>query len=540
MPKPKILIIGWDGATFDIIGPLVDQGRLPHIASIMRDGVWGKLESTIPPLTPVAWTSISTGVNPGKHGIYDAMVYMPDKDKVGFMNATMRKVKPVWSMLSEHGNQVGVMNIPGTYPPDRINGFVISGMFTPGGATDFIYPPELKDDIEERFGKYIIECSQTDNPSVYLKSIIELEVDAKERVASYLLSAHPLDFFFVAFMASDRVQHFYWKYLDPLHPEHHRYGNAIAQVYERMDQALGRLLSVLGPDTNIMVVSDHGSGPLTSAFFLNNWLMKNGYLHLKRDPNITFKKNRLKRIRTILARSIEKALAPILGKVKLVGDDAHQDGLSLFWSLIDWDRTTAFSEGVAGGIYINHKTVQPEEYDSILSRLSRDLCEVRDQHGKKVVKAVHKKNQVYTGDYMTKAPDLTIICNPGYQIIAPNELLYFNMKYGDDLFLPHRWSARHEEHGIFVLKGPAIKKNNEIKGCRVLDIAPTVMYLMNEAIPAYMDGRVLSEAITEDYLMKNAIRYTEHTIRQETAEINLSDKEEKEIAERLKYLGYME
>ena len=134
MGKKKMLIIGWDGATFDMIKPLVEQGQMPNIASLMQNGVWGPLESTLPPLTPVAWTSISTGVNPGKHGIFDALTYDHEKRKLSFVNASMRKVKPLWSILSEMNRTVGVMNVPVTYPPEEVNGFVISGMFTPQGV----------------------------------------------------------------------------------------------------------------------------------------------------------------------------------------------------------------------------------------------------------------------------------------------------------------------------------------------------------------------------------------------------------------------
>ena len=117
----NVFLIGWDGATFDIIEPLIAQGRLPNIASLMQSGAWGRLESTIPPLTPVAWTSISTGVNPGKHGIYDAIIYHPEGKKTSLVNSTLRKVKPIWSILSERGYHVGVLNVPVTYPPDKVN-----------------------------------------------------------------------------------------------------------------------------------------------------------------------------------------------------------------------------------------------------------------------------------------------------------------------------------------------------------------------------------------------------------------------------------
>lgn len=540
MGRPKMLIVGWDGATFDIIGPLVNQGRLPNIASIMQDGAWGKLESTIPHLTPVAWTSMSTGVNPGKHGIYDGIVYMPEEHKICFVNATMRKVRPIWSILSDCGSKVGVLNVPLTYPPDEVSGFMIPGMFTPNGLEDFIYPPELQTEIEKKFGKYMIECRQEDNPSTYLKLILEM-INFREKIALYLMDRYPLDFLFLVFIASDRVQHFFWKYLDPIHPEHNKYGDAIALIYERLDQVLGRLLERIGPDTNVVIVSDHGSGPLHSALFLNNWLMRKGYLHLKEDPAIFLKLKKKSRIRSVIVKSIKKLLpSNIWDRLRIYDVDQQKRGFNLFCTLIDWDKTVAFSEGVGGGIYVNPDTIKPERYQVILEQLIQGLYDIKDGQGKKVVKAVYKRDELYHGDQVEKIPDLIVMCSEGYQIIAPNEVLYLNKEYEDTMFLSHRWSGRHEQHGIFLLKGPAIKKNMEIFGARIIDVAPTVLYLMYEAIPEYMDGKVLDEAIEKEYITRNPVCHETYVVQQESTGMKLSEEEEKDIAEKLKGLGYIE
>ena len=537
MNRTKMLIVGWDGATFDIIKPLVDKGKLPNIATLMRNGVWGRLDSTIPPLTPVAWTSMSTGVNPGKHGIYDAMIYNQENHKVSFVNATLRKVKPIWSILSERNKNVGVINVPMTYPPDEVNGFVISGMFTPDGVADFMYPAELKAEIEDKFGKYIIECRQIDDPSAYLKIIIEM-VDYREKITLYLIERQLWDFFFVVFMASDRVQHFYWKYLDPLHPEHDKYGDAIAIIYERLDKSLGKILQKVGSNVNIMMVSDHGSGQLNSAFFLNNWLIKNGYLFLKEDVAKVLKIKRPSFLRRT-ASSIKRLLPSVVQEKIKLGSPNRQEELNIFASLIDWEKTIAFSEGVSGGIYIND-TIDPEKYQKILDKIRKDLCSIKDPSGKNVIKNVYSRNEIYKGNYITKAPDLTIVCDYGYQIIAPNEFLFFNKKYEDAFFLSHKWSGRHEQYGIFILSGPVVKKNVEITNARILDITPTVLYLMNEPIPDYMDGKVLEKTILKEYFIEHPVNFNTDSIEQEKPDKALTEEEEKEIAERLKSLGYIE
>lgn len=541
MNSNKLLIIGWDGATFDIIKPLVDQGRMPNIASLMQRGVWGKLKSTIPPLTPVAWTSMTTGVNPGKHGIYDAMAYRPDIRKVGFVNATLRNAKPIWSILSERNRPSGVMNIPMTYPPDEVKGFVISGMFTPDGVEDFTYPAEIKKEIEEKFGKYEIECSQTSKPSTYLKNIIDM-VEYRERVTLHLMESHSWDFFFTVFMESDRVQHFFWKYLDPSHPEHKNYGNAISMVYERLDEALGKFIKKAGPDVNIMMASDHGSGPLETAFFLNNWLLKRGYLSLNNDMGKILKVKKNSSIKKGLVRAV-KMIFPksLIEKIKPAGFN-RQEELNLFLSIIDWETTVAFSEGVAGGIYINHDIVSPAETNELAARLKKELLNLKGPSGKPVVDNIYMRDEVYQGDHVKNAPDLIVICSAGYQIIAPNEFLYFNKEYEDTMFLSHRWSGRHEQDGIFLMSGSAAKKGVEIIDANIQDITPTALYLMRESIPAYMDGRVLQSAIDEEVFRTYPVIFTDDAMGEsKPGETKmLLEEEERAIAEHLKGLGYIE
>jgi predicted AlkP superfamily phosphohydrolase/phosphomutase len=534
--RQKILVVGWDGATFDMIEPLVAAGRLPNVARLMQSGAWGRMESTIPALTPTAWTSLSTGVNPGKHAIFDAMLFSSEKRKISFVNASMRKVKPVWSLLSAAGKRVGVMNVPVTYPPDEVDGFVIPGLFTPEGAPNFMYPQELENELAERFGPYAMECRSSGSPAVHLKSILSVEVSFREKIASYLMDKYEWDFFFCAFMSSDRVQHFFWKYLDPAHPDHKKYGDAIATVYEKMDEALGRLLEKAGENATVIMVSDHGSGPLKTAFFLNYWLQQNGYLFLNREFSQILKG------RPVLGERLASVLKKLFSArtAKTGVTDAHRDDVNRFPSMIDWERTVAFSEGVGGGLFINAQVVGQDRYESTIEAIREGLLEVRDDHGSKVVKAVYRRDEVYHGEYTRLAPDLIVICEGKFQIIAPNEFLFYNKGFDNKLFLSHRWSGRHEQHGICIIKGPATAMNTEMKKCRIIDIAPTILYLMDQAVPGYMDGTVLNEAIDPAYLEKHPVRYTADMHTQESQVASLSEDEDRKISEKLRDLGYIE
>jgi len=532
----KVFIIGWDGATFDVMAPLLARGRLPNVARLMREGAWGRLESSVPPLTPIAWTSISTGVNPGKHGIFDAILCIPEQRRSVFVSASLRRVRPLWSILSDSGKSVGVINVPVTYPPEKVRGFIIPGMFTPGNLDRFMYPAELHREIEARFGRYKIEEWRSADPSAYLKSILD-ETEKSGMIVSYLIDRFNPDFLFAAFMGSDRAQHFFWKYLDPAHPEHAKYGDAVAKVYDMLDRVLGDLLQKAGDDDSVVMVSDHGAGPLKTAFFLNNWLKQNGFLRLRGDFAALIRSKRRRDRLSSLKRLVPQSIRRLAGGV---GADEHGDALNSFFSIIDWEETVAFSEGVAGGIYLNREKVEPGRREAILGEITRGLMSVRGVNGDLVVDRVCRSGEIYHGEALPSAPDLIVLCRPGYQIIAPNELFFHRSDYSDALFLPHRWSGRHEQQGIFLLKGPAARRGAEIEGCNVVDVAPTVLYLMGEPIPEYMDGTVIRQALAEDFIRSQPLRTTAGTAAGEASGRVLSPGEEGEVLARMKDLGYME
>ena len=535
----KVVVIGWDGATFDLIEPLIKAGKMPHLEKLIKKGVHGRLNSSIPPLTPIAWTSISTGVNPGKHGIVDAFIYSEDTRKLSFVNATLRKVQPVWTILSNNMKSVGIFNVPVTYPPEEVDGFVISGMFTPEGAQDAIYPSALEKEIESEFGRYQIECRRHSNPYKYLKILIAEEIEKKTEQARYLMNKKKPDFFFTVFLATDRAQHFFWKYKDVTHPENGQLGDAISTVYENMDRSLGKIVADVPQDSYVMMVSDHGAERLESSFFLNSWLIQNGYIKLFKDPASVFTKSPIEKINNFLQRVARKILpATVIGKMSTKGEIT--DEVNAFLSIIDWEKTSVFSEGVAGGIFINRDVVKPEERDSLLARLTSELLEIRDPKGKTVIEAVHRREEIYSGEYVDLAPDLTVICNRGFQIIAPNELLYFNKSFENGYFLEHSWSGRHEQNGIFILSGPGIKENDVIEHCDVEDITPTILHLMECEVPENMDGDVLREALRDDHLQAQPVRYTSTDTKLAKDRVKLTAEEQSKIAKRLSDLGYLQ
>ncbi len=541
MKSSKLVLIGWDGATFDIVTPMVEAGRMPNLEGLIRKGSSGRLRSTIPALTPTAWSTIGTGVNPGKHGIFDAMLLSRSEHKMRFANASSRLVPTIWSLMSKQDITCGVFNVPLTFPAEAIRGYVVPGMFTPPDINPFMHPPWLEQELKGVFGSYEQECSQVADPAAYLELLLKM-IERREAYVLYLMEKHPADFSFFTFIASDRVQHFFWKFLNAQHPQHVPFGSAIEKVFERLDEALGRILEKAGKDATVMMVSDHGMGPIEHAFFLNSWLVKNGYLHLKEDPSVAFRKKQTPLLKKIWLKLMRMTLPLVLQK-KLDIDPVGRENsnLNLFLSLIDWEKTTVYSEGVSGAIYINEGAVSENDRPALADELIGKLKAVQGPDGRPVIKEIYRRDDLYSGAAVSEAGDLIVVCSSGYSLIAPNQFLYYGKEYRDELFISHRWSGGHEPEGIFVLSGHHARQCDKSIACSVVDVSPTVLYLMGQPVPDYMDGKVLTEAIDTAWLNDHPVRQeagVSHAI--ETDETELTDEQEKEVADRLKSLGYME
>ncbi|WP_428564491.1 MAG: alkaline phosphatase family protein [Solidesulfovibrio sp. DCME] len=498
MNAARIVVVGWDGATFDIIKPLVAAGRMPVLARFLAEGAHGPLCSTVPPVTPVAWTSFATGASPGRHGIFDALTLDRDTHEVRFVSAAMRRAAPAWAILSGRGRPAGAVNVPVTWPPDPVDGFVIPGMFTPTDATAFVHPPELQAEIEARFGVCRDSPKLDPDPGRYLDNLLA-GVDARCELTLWLMARRPLDYFCSVFMESDRVQHFFWAYRDPAHPLHARLGQAIEAVYERLDAALGRILDACPPDTAVALVSDHGAGPLRRAIFLNRWLMDQGLLVLSGDLAALAGRQPSPARRAVAA--LARAVLPesVLDARRRAKSKAHARINNLFSAIVDWERTACVSEGIAGGIFFNPRVVTDRA--ALTARLKAGLLAIVDpETGQPPFMAVHAREELYDGPALGTAPDVVTLCGPGYQVLVPHEIALYGQGAPTGLFAPHKWSGRHEQHGIFALRGPGVAAGLALADAAMPDVTPTLLYALGEAVPDTMDGRVLAAAFTPETL----------------------------------------
>lgn len=560
-------MIGLDGATFDIIDPLIEEGRLKNIKHLIERGVRGNLKSTIPPLSPVAWTSFSTGKNAGKHGIFSFTELKKNSYEIQFVNALSRKAKPIWVILSEFGKRVGILNIPISFPPDDVNGIMISGMDTPGIGSNFTSPPQLKKEILARFKDYVIDYSfigsvKKETGNKILENLFKTD-EKRTEIARYLMNRYVWDFFLVVLVGIDRVQHFFWHCMEKNHPRYNEEGaelfrNAIFDMYEKMDHLVGEIVANAGESTNIIIMSDHGAGPFEDSvpyLNLNNWLADNNYLVLKRkrvvgdtveNKRLALLKNFRQFLRKVLSSEVRRKL-----KSYFLG--LHEKFQShLYFSSIDWTKTRAFAsydEFMARGIRINLKgrepqgTVHPgEEYEILREELVNKISSFKHPFTHKpVVEKVFKREELFRGPYADKSPDLVVLWRDDAFFSPQSADIKARLQAKESFSLTQiSRSGEHRRNGIFIASGPEILKGKEIKDVDIMDIAPTILYLFDLPVVKDMDGKVLAQIFHQSYIKKHPIRYKEAADEPVGEKRTYTAEEEKIIKDRLKDLGYLE
>ena len=541
----RVLVIGIDGGTFDLIDPWVAAGDLPNLAHLVAEGVRGPLESTLPPVTSPAWPTFATGMNPGKHGVFDFI--RPAGGQFELVNATSIRAPTLWQILSQAGRTVGVMNVPVTYPPAPVNGFMISGMLSPMNG-NITYPDGLLDRYANQLKPYRIAPHvqyKPGNETEFTADLLDL-VECRGEYALQLMDDYPQDFLMFHFLSTDTLQHALWRFVDPSHPRYDpktaaRFGPTVKQLHRRIDDFIGQMLNRIADDTTVIVMSDHGFGPLHHVVNLNLFLLEHGLLRLRRGV--------WTRLKTSLFRAgltpasiwhlVERA--GLQNYVWQVSKSTRNKVVSKFLSFddVDWSRTLAYSIGHVGQIYINLKGREPEgivepgeEYMAVRQRVIDTLQNLRyPTTGQTLVDEVIPGDQVVQGPFAGRSPDLHVVLD-GYRAIA------FPLFATDGRIVTRQIrgdSGCHRRHGIFIAWGPEVRSGETVKGARILDLAPTILHLMELPVPADMDGRALTEALS-----------TSRPVERQSAgqaggdiDAGLSAEETAEVEDRLRSLGYL-
>lgn len=514
----RIITIGLDCATWDLIKPWANAQKLPNFMRLIENGTTASLKSTYPPVTPVAWPSIFTGKNPGKHGIFGFTDANPLSLKIPRVSSNYMKCKPIWDILSENGKKVCLVNIPFAFPPSKVNGIMTSGMRTPSINSEFTYPEELKKELLEKFD-FIPDYGAgvyKDKETFCIAHDKSLEENLK--MSLYLFKKDFWDFYMFIPVEIDHVQHFFWDDMDESHPLHNdktseKYSNKILEYYKKFDEYLGKIIDYMDEDTILIVVSDHGAGPLHKEIALNEWLRKEGYLKLKKSKGINFQ-SLIKKIFSKIGLDTEKikSLFNRLGLSRYIISspvflrEMIPSKEPKMWD-IDWEKTKAYAHQSFGQIYINKNVLKDSsstmEYENLRTNIIKRLYELKDTDiGSNIVKKVYKKEDLYSGPNLSKAPDLYVVpINETYEFVRFS-------KDGCSIFSPPRLPGHHNENGILIFYGKWIKKGKEIENITMYDIAPTMLHILNLSIPDDVDGRVLKEIFEEKSgLAKRPIKY---------------------------------
>lgn len=547
MENNRILVIGIDGGTFDVILPMISRGELPVLASLMEKGSWGNLESTIPPDTGPAWVSMMTGVNPGKHGIYFFLGSLHNNLENGrTLGSADIKFPPLWSTLSNNDKKVIFVNVPFTYPPMEVNGVVISGMFVPNSAEVVSYPHTVYEDIKNILNGYEIddwspEVIGADKETLHLHYDavirgISLVTEKRKQATVMLLKDNPWDFAMVVFTSVDRLQHLFWKFVNADDDHGKKYSHVIRDGYRQVDSAIGEIIEKAGKDTTVIIVSDHGFGPLEKHFFVNKWLEEIGLLSIRKGSS----HKRIQVGLTNLHRVLTKitGISRLPGWTKKVQVPVPRREAKDRSEIIAWERTRAY--GNQCGININLRGREKygvveagKEAKELLAFIQEQFYKLKDKADQqmKIPDWIVRKEEIYKGPYVEEAVDL-----------------YFSLK--DMSYLQNAridvqsifdkssiGSGMHRRHGIFIMSGKLCHKNHSIMP-RIIDICPTILYLMELPVYEEMDGRVMEESIDPDYLKSHPVKVIS-AAQYGGKSSQYSQKDEEKIKESLKGLGYL-
>lgn len=516
----KVMVIGLDGLPLSLASHLIDAGIMPNLKSVFQRGTHGKLRSVIPPITPAAWTSFQTGKYPDKHGIVDFYVKKPFSYDYKFVNSTRIIGKTLWNILSAAKKYPIVINVPMTYPPEKIEGIVIPGFDAPETTDESIHPKGLMKFIEEKTGKYdfykmwwnetVLKRSGIPGLVKELLNITESQI----RGVKMLMKEFEWNFIMYHFQVTDALQHHVWRLIDAtantLSVSEKEQHDLIMGFYAEIDGKLGELLSLIDEETHLCILSDHGFVSMHKAFYLNSWLRQQGYIAENRFYVLT------KLLDNVLHVS-KKLGIPILKDIRY----PLKKNPARTLRKIDFQKTKAYAYCYHSNfalLCLNKKsTVDPESLKKDLKSISID--------GEYIVRDVFPWYRGATVN--TLGLDLVVEFIEGYSIMqkirSKNHPLVENLS-GD---------GNHAINGLFCLAGNNIKASYETNA-EIVDIFPTILHLLDISIPDDIDGKVISDA----FINYDGSKFTTPDAT-ETSFVSTGDEDFEKVADRLMDLGYL-
>lgn len=458
MGKRKLIVIGLDCADPKLV---FDQFRedMPNLQKLIIYGLSGKLRTTMPPITIPAWMTMLTGKSPGKLGLYGFRHRKANSyTDIWIANPRFIRDPTIWDILGKNGRQSCVFAVPPTYPPPKINGNIISCFLTPSAKSDYTQPKELKIELEKIADPYIPDVSfRIEDRDTIKKHLFEM-LENNMKMIKYLIKEKPWDFFIFVDIGVDRVHHAFWKYHDPTHHLHEpnsKYKKVIHEYYAALDRHIGEILDFLDSETYVLVTSDHGVKSMRGAFCINEWLIKEGYLKLKKRPTSVIQ----------------------LEKVE-----------------VEWKKTKAWAwGGYYSRVFLNVQgrepfgKIKPKYFEKELRKLQDKLSKIKDPTGR-IMENLIVRPEEYYGDPKGDFPDLMVVFDDLHWRTAGSighDSFYLSENdTGPD-------DAMHDWDGLYILYDPRGKLPTGIQDAKIEDIAPTILTLLGEPIPPNIDGKVI-------------------------------------------------
>ncbi|MCP4643311.1 MAG: phosphodiesterase [bacterium] len=456
-PIERVLVIGLDCATPQFVfGP--DRFDLPNLRALADRGLWGPLASSHPPITVPAWASMFSGRDPGALGIYGFRNRKDySYDGMFTANGAAVRVPRVWDILSRAGKKSVVLGVPQTYPPKPLNGWLVSGFLAPDTSANYTYPKQLKTELEDALGEYILDVKdfRTNEKDELLKRIHAL-MENRFDAARHFMTSKPWDCLFMVEMGVDRLHHAFWKFCDPDHPKFepgNPYEHVIRDYYQAVDKRIGELLDLVGDETAVLVVSDHGAKSMVGGVCVNQWLINEGLLTVN----------------------------DTLAEPRRIEDCD-----------IDWTRTKAWSSGgYYARLFLNVEGREPNgiipaaEYESFRDEMVQRLEAMTGPDGTPLGNRVHKPEDLYP-TVNGVAPDLFIYFGDlawrSVGTVGFDSIYTFENDTGPD-------DANHDYNGILILDDRTGRDGQEVTDAQLMDIAPTVLRLLGQDVPGDMQGR---------------------------------------------------
>ncbi len=533
----KALVIGWDGATWAYIDPLLADGALANLAALLARGVRATLRSTIPPYTNIAWPSLVTGLGPAKTGVFDGARARPGSYEAVPTNLTGYRGIPIWRWANRFGLRAGVLNVPMTYPAAPLDGYLVTGFDSPRGSAEVAYPRDLLHRWAEQGHPYgvlheeiaLMDRQNPHQPRGELEDFVARWVvltRGQGELVAWLWRAWPVDLMLVVFSGTDSINHRTRNY------------EQIARVYRAADEALGRILDAVDDRTLVCLLSDHGSTPAHRYIALYRALHDGGWLRFRPQVAERF----WCRLPGPLGRGMPRLWRrlPDRARCALSWPLLRRDPrLAAAYDNVDWEHTQVYVRSGMGPLYVNLQGRQPQGtvpstgYASLCDEVAQALLTLRDPEGRPLFGRVWRRDELYPGaDPDDDPPDL---------VVEPARWSdHVITGYPSDPLVRPIPGAReygtHTPDGVLVLAGPGIRAGAKLAPAQIVDVVPTLLALMGLPIPEGVDGRVLGEALAG----VPEVRYVEGATTEESGtSVEYTDEEAADVLQRLRDLGYL-